>query len=178
MLMSDLPITGEVSNSKLVAVFDTGTSAQAAANAVHAGMSLQHSQVQVLLPGEPDAGRKLEPENRGIWRTIVIAHIRFGIVGAVVGGLLFALLIWLGVAFIVQSPWAAGLVLVSFGTLAGLLVGGLVALRPDHDLYIQAARAALANNRAAVVIHAFSRDEAATAGEILRQQGGEVTSTF
>ena len=36
------------------------------------------------ITGEP-AGRMLEPESRGIWRTIVVAHVRLGIVGVVAG---------------------------------------------------------------------------------------------
>ena len=176
--MSELPITGEVSNSKLVAVFDTAASAQAAASALHAGMSLQPSQVNVILPGEPKAGRKLEPESRGIWRTIVVAHYKLGVLGAIAGALVFAVMYWVGIRFIVQSPWAASLILICYGGVAGLFLGGLMVLRPDHDRYIQAARDAQDEDRAMVVIHAFSRDEAAAAGEILRAQGGEVTATL
>ena len=176
--MSELPITGEVSNSKLVAVFDTAASAQAAATAIRADMPLQPSQVEVMVPGEPDAGRRLEPESRGIWRTIVVAHSKLGVLGAIAGALVFAAMYWMGIRFIVESPWAAGLILICYGAVAGLFLGGLMVLRPDHDRYIQAARDAQANDRAMVVIHAFSRAEAAAAGEILRKRGGEVTSTL
>src|SRR3546814_13628678 len=78
---------------------------------------------------------------------IVLAHVRLGILGAIAGALVFGLLSWLGVRFIVSSPRAAGPVLVGFGGLAGLLLGGLVSLRPDHDLYIQATHAAMEERR-------------------------------
>ena len=176
--MSDLPITGEVSNSKLVAVFDDAVTARTAASAIQSGIPLEASQVQVVLPGEAELERKLEPENRGIWRTIGLAHLKLGVLGGVVGALAFALMYSLGIQFIVQSPWAASLIFMSYGTIAGLFLGGLVVLRPDHDRYIQAARDAASVGRASVIVHAFSRDQAATAGDLLRKRGGEVTSTF
>ena len=84
------PITGELSNSKLAAVFADEGSARAAAQFVSAALSLGQAQVQVITPTEPHPGRKLEPESQGIWRTIIIAHMRLGIVGAVFGLLVFA----------------------------------------------------------------------------------------
>ena len=172
------PITGELSNSKLAAVFPHERAARAAAQAVSAALSLGSAQVQVITPAELHPGRKLEPESRGIWRTIVVAHLRLGIAGAVAGLLLFAALYATGVPFIVNSPVAAGLVLLFFGTVAGLMLGGLVSLRPDHDRYIAATRDAMATGNTTVVVHAFSADQRDQAAELLRAEGGEVTSTL
>lgn len=172
------PITGELSNSKVVAVFANESAARSAAQAVAAALSLGSAQVQLITPAEPHPGRKLEPESRGVWRTIVVAHVRLGIVGAVVGLLAFAALYAAGLPFIVNSPVAAALVLLFFGTVAGLMLGGLVALRPDHDRYVEAAREAMESGNTTVVVHAFSGDQAGQAADFLRAQGGEVTSTL
>ena len=64
------PIIGELSNSKVAAVFANEADARAAAQAVASALSLGSAQVQVITPAEPHPGRKLEPESRGIWRTI------------------------------------------------------------------------------------------------------------
>lgn len=172
------PITGELSNSKLAAVFPHESAARAAAQAVSAALSLGSAQVQVITPAEPHPGRKLEPESHGIWRTIVVAHVRLGIVGAIAGVLAFAVLYAMDLPFIVNSPIAAGLVLLFFGTVAGLMLGGLVSLRPDHDRYVEATREAMAAGRTTVVVHAFSAEQRHQAAELLREQGGEVTSTL
>jgi hypothetical protein len=172
------PITGELSNSKVAAVFPRAADAHTAATAVAVALSLGSAQVQVITPAEPHAGRKLEPESRGIWRTIVGAHLKLGIAGAVAGVLVFAALHAYGLPFIVNSPVAAGLVLLFFGTVAGLMLGGLVALRPDHDRYVEATRDAMSAGRTTVVVHAFSSDQAGQAADFLRAQGGEVTSTL
>jgi hypothetical protein len=172
------PITGELSNSKLAAVFPHERSARAAAQAVSDRLSLGAAQVQVITPTEPQAGRKLEPESHGIWRTIVVAHVRFGLGGAAVGLLAFAALYAMGVAFIVNSPVAASLVLLFFGAVAGLMLGGLVSLRPDHDRYVEATRDAMTEGNTTVVVHAFSVQQRDQAAELLRAEGGEVTSTL
>jgi len=172
------PITGELSNSKVAAVFPHESAARQAAQGITAALSLGSAQVQVITPAEPHPGRKLEPESRGIWRTIVVAHVRLGIVGAVVGLLAFVALKAIGVPFIVNSPVAAALVLLFFGTVAGLMLGGLVSLRPDHDRYVEATRDAMAVGNTTVVVHAFSAEQRDQAVEFLRAQGGEVTSTL
>ncbi len=176
--MSDTVITGEVSNSKVAAVFDTTSAARTAAEAVTQALDLQPVQVQVITPDEPRAEAKLEPESQGIWRTIVVAHMRLGIVGAIVGAAAFGAMMWTGVPYIVQSPWAAGLVMTGFGAVAGLLLGGLVALRPDHDRYIQATREAMDEHRTTVLVHAFSAEQKTAAAEFMAARGGEVTRTL
>lgn len=172
------PITGEVSNHKVAASFSSASFAQQAAADVTSALSLGLAQVQLVRPDERHPGHKLEPESSGIWRTIVVAHVRLGVAGVVVGVLAFAVLYETGVPFIVNSAVAALLVLVFFGAIAGLMLGGLVSLRPDHDRFVEATRDAMHEGRTTVVVHAFSAEQRTRAAEFLRARGGEVTSTL
>lgn len=176
--MSNLVVTGEVSNSKLVAVFAGPRQARDAAASALAALALQPAQVKVLTPDTADVGIRLEPEGGGIRRTLVVAHLWLGLAGLLAGGLLFGLLVALDLPFVVASPWAAGLAMVGFGAIAGLLLGGLVSLRPDHDPYIHAARDAIAAGRGAVVVHALSAEQQAEAARFLEGRGGDVTRTL
>jgi hypothetical protein len=171
-------VTGEWSNSKLAAVFTEERAARAAAQAVTADLSLRPEQVSVITADEPHPGRKLEPEDRGIWRTVIKAHVRLGIAGAVAGLLVFAVLYLLGVQFVVASPVAAALVMLFFGAVAGLMLGGLISLRPDHDRYIDATREAVAAGDTTVLVHASSAEQRDQAAKLLRARGGDVTSTL
>lgn len=176
--MSETPITGEASNSKVAAVFATAAAARDAAREVADALALDAGQVKVITPDDPHPGRKLEPESRGIWHTIVIAHVKLGIAGAVLGLVAFAIAYAMGIRFVTSSPVATALVLLFFGTVAGLFMGGLVSLRPDHDRYVLAAHEATEQGRTTVVVHAFNTAQADQAADFLRGQGGEVTSTL
>ena len=176
--MSDLPITGEVSNSKLAAVFDSEASARAAVSAVVSSAGLQPAQVKLVTPTQPNSDITLQPEGAGIWRTILAAHLWFGAGGLAVGALTWAVLMWLKVTLIVSSALVAGVAFVFTGGIAGLMLGGLVALRPDQDRYVQAAQDAVAQRRFTVVVHALSTDEADRAATVLSGLGAEVTRTL
>lgn len=176
--MSDHPLTGEVSNSKLAAVFDSSAAARDAMAALLSEGGLQPQQVKLVTPGEPDPDIKLEPEGPGIWRTIVVAHARLGVAGAIVGAVAFAVMMWAGLPFVTRSPVAAAIATIAFATVGGLLLGGLVSLRPDHDRLVHATHEAMAERRTTVVVHALSKDEQQRAAALLAARGGEVTATL
>ncbi|SBV35639.1 conserved hypothetical protein [uncultured Stenotrophomonas sp.] len=176
--MSDNPITGEVSNSKLAAVFPVPASAREAAVDLIEQLGFQPAQVKVITADTRDVDIKLEPEGGGIWRTIVLAHLKLCLLGALVGGLVFAAMMWAGVPYVESSPWAAGGWWVLYGAIGGLFLGGLVALRPDHDRYIQAVRKAVAAGGGAVVVHALSMAQQQEAASFLAGRGADVTRTL
>ena len=176
--MSDIPLTAEVSNHKVAAAFPDANTARQAAAAVASSLSLANSQVQLIRPGDAHPGRKLEPESSGIWQTIIVAHVKLGIAGVVAGAALFGVLYAMDIPFIVNSALAALLVLMFFGGVAGLMLGGFVSLRPDHDRYVEATRDAMDAGMTTVVVHAFSVEQRAQAAEFLQARGGEVTSTL
>ena len=74
---------------------------------------------------------------------------------------------WLGVTLIVSSALVSGVAFVFMGAIGGLMLGGLVALRPDQDGYVLATRDAIADRRSTVVVHALSGDEADRAAAVL-----------
>lgn len=171
-------LTSEVSNSKVAAIFADATSARAMAARLRDALQLSDAQVQVVTPGDPRPGRKLEPESQGIFRTMIRAHVILGLAGAVAGGVAFAVFMTMGIPFIVNSAVMSAALLVGFGAVAGLMFGGLVTLRPDHDLLINKVQHAIGEGRSAVVVHAFSHEQSAQARELLLQSSDDVVSTL
>lgn len=177
--MADLfQISGEVSNHKVAAIFASVGEANAAAARVREALGLSAVQVQVLRPGEKGAGGKLEPESQGIFRTMVLAHIKLGVLGAVLGAVAFAVLYSMGIRMIVQSAVAALLVFLFFGTVVGLMLGGLFTLRPDQDLYVHSVLSALGQGQSAVVVHAFDAGQRAQAEALLQQEGEDTIASL
>lgn len=173
-----MALTGEASDHKVAGFVADEAAAHELAAAVRAGAGLKESQVRVLSPGDHRIGRTLEPESRGIVHTMIRAHIWLGLAGAVVGLLAFGIMFALGVQFIVLSPWWSALLLIGFGTIGGLMLGGAVSLRPDHSPYIAASREALQQGKYVVVVHATSADELEQAEAILKPKAGETVRTL
>lgn len=170
--------TEELSNSKVAAIYPDGALARQQAARLRTALGLSDRQVQVLTPGERRPGRKLEPESHGIFRTMLWAHAKLGVIGAVVGLLIYLGLRMAGVPMVAQSPWLSWLMLLFYGAVAGLMVGGLVTLRPDHDAYVMKVLGALREGDSAVVVHATSAEQKRTAQAFLEKGATETTSTL
>jgi hypothetical protein len=176
--MADHLVTAEVSSSKLVATFPSVDTALDAADALVAATDIEKPQLRLIAPEEVDLDIALEPEGGNLWRTLVVAHVRLGLVGALAGLVLFVVLWSSGVPYVVGSPWAAAAVAIVFGAIAGLLLGGLVLLRPDHSPYIEAARRAREEGQTTIIVHALSAAQRARAAKFLGRCGGSVTQTL
>lgn len=176
--MAEHVITGEVSNSKVAAVLGSEVEAQRVADHLRRSLDLSRSHVQLITQRGGHVGHKLEPESQGIFVTMLRAHLWLGLAGAAVGVLLFAILYSMGLPFVVNSAVWAAAVAIFFCTVAGLMFGGLVTLRPDHDLYILKIREALEEGKCAVVVHALSHEQMKIAADMLQRSGGDVIRTL
>lgn len=172
------PVTGEASDSKVAAIFDSEERARRIAQSLRRRLRLQPSQVMVVTSNDRHPGRKMEPEDKGIFRTMVVAHVRLGLAGTAVGVLVFALLYLSGLELVTASPGFAAALIIGYGAVFGLMAGGLVTLRPDHDPYIHRIRDALERGKSAVVVHAFDANQRRAAKETLDEEGGETFRTL
>ncbi|KLI98716.1 hypothetical protein [Luteimonas sp. FCS-9] len=172
------PVTGEVSDSKVAAIFDSERTARRVAQQLQSERGFKASQVKVVTRHDRQPGRKLEPENRGILRTLIVAHYKLGLIGLAIGAVVFGVLYAAGITAVTNSPWFAAGLIVGYGGVFGLMFGGLVTLRPDHDPYLFKVREALAEGKAAVVVHAFDAAERDRAGEALAAASGETIRTL
>lgn len=172
------PLTAEHSPSKVAAVFADSASAQTVAAEVRQALQLAEAQVQVVIPGDNAADRKLQPESAAVARTLIRTHVIWSIAGLVGGLVVFAILWAMGVEMIVLSAITSAIVLAVFGIVAGLLFGGMLSLRPDQDAYILTVKDAISDGRSAVVVHAVSEDQKQQARALLEQRSGEVIASL
>jgi hypothetical protein len=184
--MADDPqqlVFGERSLTKVAGIYRSRESADAArSRLLEVGWPASHA---VLLT--PDDGRrarrdllarKVEPEPRGIWKTIVRAHVVAGAVGLAVGVGTWAALLAAGNVLVSSAPVASGAAIVFIATAFGGMAGGLIALRPDHAQLITALRSALREGRFAVVAHPTDEAQAAAAEAALRSGADHVERTL
>lgn len=168
----------ERSPGKLAAVYRNGSAAEEAARRLRTMSDLSTRQVQVVEPGDPAWERKVEPEGIGIWRTAVQAHVTCGVLGFAAGTLAFVALYAAGVQAIVTTPVAGFLAFTLLSTAFGLLAGGLITMRPDHELVIDPVREAAREGRWAIVVHPVSTEQRRVAAFVLRASGARVSETL
>mgnify|MGYP003634900911 FL=1 len=90
---------------------------------------------------------------------MVKAHVRFGLIGLVVGLAVAGLLVTVGPALTRSSPLMTFIAFGFFFPVLALLCAGAVSLRPDHDLVIEKARMAKDEGRWTVVAHCDSLEQ-------------------
>jgi hypothetical protein len=176
--MASSIIFGERSLTKIAALFDQAMDARVAAERVVRDGRLPLKRVLIVGPSDRALGRKLEPEDEGIFWTLVKAHVRLG-AGGLVFGLLFGWLLLISdLEFATASPYYTVGVAGMFGLIAGLLLGGLVTLRPDHTVLITRVKEGLGRGQWAVLVHPTSRDQGIRAVNVLEHCGGAVIETL
>lgn len=175
---------GEKSLTKIVGLFPDKSQADAAAAELMELPGMVSGQVRVLGPQDATLsrreifGRTLEPEQHGIFKTLFITHGITGLAGAIVGLLLFTWLYRSGQPMVASSPMLAFIAIVGFSITFGLMLGGLIAIRPDHVWLITAVRSALKQNQWAVIVHPLDASQTAAAQQMLGALGVQVLKTF
>jgi hypothetical protein len=177
-------LTAERSPTKIAGMFVTRSGAQAVVDDLHQLASFSAWQIRLL--GPEDARRRhhewfsinVEPEPGAIGRTLVWTHVISGLAGVGLGLVLFGWLYASGQPMVAGSPWLSMMAIVGFSVTFGLLLGGLLALRPDHVRLIQWIRTALGSNRWVVVVHPKDQRQLQDAESLLRRDATEVMQTM
>jgi hypothetical protein len=169
--MQLLSVFGERSLTVVAAAFDDRQRAESAAADLRRQID-QIGTIAVVSPGDSEVARKMEPDQQGIWRTLLRSHLILGVAG-VLAGLLAALMLvlapWPAAA---ASPGLTALFAGTFGGFLGMMAGGLVTLRPDHGAVIRKMRASLRLGQWGVVARPQNEASAELAFAALASAGG------
>lgn len=135
---------------------------------------LPTAEVRLVQPGAPVLPQTLEPDDDGFFRTLVRSQVWLGLVGGVLGLTGAGALIAAGWQAAVSSPGFIVLIAGAGGAVAGLLVAGLVTLRPDRSAVIRQVRNRIRHGSWAVVARPGDRASADSALALLQAAGGQV----
>ena len=165
--MATSAISGEQYTSKIGAFFSDPDRARLAARSLHETGGFRQDQVRIIEPNDPALSTKLEPEVGGVARTAVKSHVTFGVIGALVGAIVILLVDLAGVQFIESSRGYSYGIGIALGAVLGMLVAGLVTLRPDQDVLISNAKRAARKGQWSVVVHVADQREHERAKSLL-----------
>ena len=146
-------LQGENFSHTVSAQYDSQSSAdQAVQRLIHKAQLAPH-QIDVVQPHDPHMGHKVEPDDKGIARTLVKSHAVLGLGGLVLGLVLAAVLVLFGPPVTRSSPLMTFIALGFICPIFGLIIAGAVSLRPDHDLLLEKTRTATDEGRWTVIAH-------------------------
>ena len=168
-----MQLFGERSLTLVAATFGDRGSAVRAADALRA-LSSRKLGIFLIAPRDPRLGRKMEPESRGIWHTLLRSHGWLGLLGAVAGLAGGAAALFAGWPAALGSPAATVGLGAVYGLFAGMLAAGLLTLRPDRARVIAQVREASDDGHWSVVSHPVSAQDAEVARDTLATGGGHV----
>lgn len=168
-----LHLFGERSLTLVAATFQDRGSAERAFNALRL-VSPRRLGIALITPRDPRLDRKMEPESRGIWLTLLRSHAWLGLAGALAGLLAAALLLVAGWPAALASPRVTLALGGVYGVFLGMLAAGLLTLRPDRARVTVQVRQASEQGRWSVVTHPVTVHEADVAQEVLAVGGGHV----
>ncbi len=169
---------GEKATTKLAGFFDSQDQLEAVSAQLREVSGLQNPQLWVVRPHAADFDRRLEPETQGVARTAVRSHLVLGALGLIAGIVLWGILYGLQWPAIVASPYYSAAAIVAFSTVGGLLLGGLVTARPDHQRVIQAVDTATKAGRWSLVIHPRDQQQCKSAESVLTAARVEQVRSF
>ncbi|HHX36210.1 MAG TPA: hypothetical protein GX719_13175 [Gammaproteobacteria bacterium] len=152
-------ISGENYSHKVTAEFTSQIEADNAVRMLTNQAGLPSGQITVIQPHDPNMAHKIEPETKGIGRSLARAHVTLGVGGLVAGLVLAAILVAVGPEATQSSPLMTFIALGFLLGMLGLLLGGAVSLRPDHDPMIEHTRAATDAGQWTVIAHCISSEQ-------------------
>ncbi|MEM5427838.1 riboflavin biosynthesis protein RibA [Cupriavidus oxalaticus] len=175
--MTRNPLIGDEASTGIAALFDTKSAANNAAERVCYEAHLKRGQVRLVHPYEAQFGRKLEPDNDAIVRTVVRSHLMMGALGAVIGLAVVGILHRQEIDAVVQNAGPAAGAAIFIGIVLGMLLAGLVTARADRQLVITPVREAVQHGRWALLVHPSSSRQCDDAMRALRNTTTEVMRT-
>lgn len=174
----DMQINQESKPSKLAAVFDDKQKALNAKQTLVSEGHFEQQDIEVIHPKDNHTSEKIEPESNAIARFITRSHLVFGGIGLLVGLAIASALVTSGPMMTQSSPLHTYIALAVVGSFIGLLLAGLLSLRPDHDPLINDTVSAKRHHLWTLIVQTDSRKNLKKAHYLMQPTAVSVTETF
>lgn len=173
-----LHVIDEGHPGKIAGVYTQESGAKRAINLLQNEGGFTADEVALVAPNDVDLGKKIEPDDQGIARTLLGSHVILGICGLVFGLIMAGILSVFGPALTTSSPVMVFIALPTLGAFIGLLVAGAVSLRPDHDPLINQTRDASSHHKWTVVVQIKDDEQIQRAKKLMQISASSVVETL
>ncbi len=173
----EVEIQDEKHTGRVAAVYGDKDSANAAKQKL-IDNGISSALISIVKPNDSNISRKIEPESHGIAKTIVKSHGWLGLIGMILGVLIAAVLVAIGPEMTQSSPLFTYLVFIFFGLTFGMMLAGVISLRPDHDPLITKTVEASHENHWTVIVQTDEQEEIDLVKQLLEDSAISTSETF
>ena len=173
-----LHIIEEGHPGKIAGVYTQESGAKHAIHLLQSEGGFSADEVTLVPPNDANFGEKIEPDNKGIARTLLGSHIILGVGGLIFGLIMAAILSLYGPTLTTSSPLMVFIALPTLGVFIGLLAAGAVALRPDHDPLINQTRHATNHDKWTVVVQTKDHEQRQQAKKLMETSATSIAETL
>ncbi len=153
--------------SKIGAAFEYATDAMEVSNALRHKLGIVEENIKLIAPNDPQFEVLMEPVSEQVKQPLLASYIFYGAIGLIVGAI-----VWIGlssgdIAMMESSPVVASGLILGLCIVASLMIGGLLASRPNHDKLIKFARSKIQKRLWVVVVQVDSKRQKKLAQQML-----------
>lgn len=174
----EVGIQSEQYTGRVAAVYTDEVSANAARQRLISEGNISPALISIVKPHDSNLSKKIEPESRNIAKTIVRSHSWLGLIGAIVGLLLAIALSTSGPEMTRSSPLFTYLVFIFFGATFGMMLAGVISLRPTHDPLITKTIEASQENEWTVIVQTDNHAEIERVKTLLKASAVSMSETL
>lgn len=145
-------LISEKSTTKIAGIYNSEPQAQRAAEVILRNPSMNGYRVKILHPYEANAqsGTIIKAQSD---KSIIESHLILASLGAFVGLMVYAILLWSNNPSIISTPLESLVALIGFGITSGLLLSGFLSLPPEHIRLMGKIKEQLELGNYAVIVH-------------------------
>lgn len=164
----DAAVTDEKYTSRISAIFNNETEAEKAQSLLVDSGGFAGNKINIIRPNDDSVSKKLEPETGGVWRTIIRSHVILGILGAILGLILAGIAQAIGPEYLAERTFTIYFAFAMVLGMLGLMLAGLISLRPDHDAVTTHVVEAVQEGKWALVLVTRNKAESDRAAVLLK----------
>lgn len=174
----EVEIQDEKHTGRVAAVFGSEQAANAARQKLIDQGKIKPDVISIVKPDDSELSKKIEPESKGIAKTLVKSHVWLGLGGMLLGFVIASILVTIGPEISRSSPLFMYIVFVNFGLVFGLMFAGAISLRPDHDPLITQTVEASREHHWSVVVQTDDQDDIDLVKKLLESSAIEMSETL
>jgi len=163
---------------KVSATYSNEFTAKTALDAVKTRSGIDTHDIFLVAPHDNEFDNSLESDDKQVGFFMLKTHLLSATIGVILGLISAGVLAFYGPAYTQSSPVLTAIALSILGFFVGLLIAGLVSLRPDQDAVVNQTRDDSQEGNWVVVVNSPSHEKTQLAYDVLSETSDSVTSSY